>query len=490
MYNNGFDRVDLYKSIIELSADAITTSNLDGIIKFVSPKTLELHGFDSPEELVGKPAFELIAKDQWGLAEAGLQEALSSGYVRDLVYTMIRKDGSTFIGELNAILLRDKEGKPVGFMATTRDITKKVETERAVVESENKYRTLFNNPTESIFVHDFEGQFVDVNQAACDRLQYTKEELLTKNLRDIDSEDSSKLVPERMELLRREGAAIFNVDHISKDGTIIPEQVSARVFKYNGSDLIISISRDLSTYRKLEQQLQHAQKMELVGRLASGVAHSFNNLLTIIKGFATVILAQNGNVPYREELKEIESAASKAAIVVKQLLVFSRKQEMKLSEIDVNELIMNLSKMLSTLTGSKVKIVFDLEPDLYKIRADAVQLEQVLINLTANAKDAMTDGGKLIFKTKSTKLIRNGHPVVDVPSGDYVQISVTDEGCGMSKKVLEHLFEPFFTTKEPGKGTGLGLSTAYGIVKQSGGYIFADSEVGKGTTFNLYFPKI
>jgi len=249
--------------------------------------------------------------------------------------------------------------------------------------------------------------------------------------------------------------------------------------------------RDLTERRKLESQFRQAQKMEAVGRLAGGVAHDFNNLLMVISGYTEVLLEE---LPLEDPLlpkaQAIQQAADRATTLTRQLLAFSRKQLLELKVVDVNAIVSDMERLLRPLIGETIELTTRLNPNVGHTRADAGQLEQVIMNLVVNAKDAMPTGGKILIQTSQQELdpARREHSLIE--PGPYVLISVSDTGGGMDKETQSRIFEPFFTTKEKGKGTGLGLSTVYGIVKQSGGYIFAHSELGHGTTFRIYLPRV
>jgi signal transduction histidine kinase len=249
---------------------------------------------------------------------------------------------------------------------------------------------------------------------------------------------------------------------------------------------------DVTERKQLEEQLRQAQKMEAFGQLAGGVAHDFNNLLTVISGYSEVLLrtvkpGERG----REFLEQIHKAGEKAAMLTRQLLAFGRKQILQVRVFDLNEIVDNLAKILGRLIGEDIQMVIRPDPLLGRVKADPTRIKQILLNLAANARDAMPAGGKLTVTTANVELGQNGPcPTPEVAPGPYVMIAVSDTGCGMDEATKAHIFEPFFTTKEVGKGTGLGLATVYGIIKQSNGHIDVDSALGHGSTFRIYLPRL
>jgi len=365
--------------------------------------------------------------------------------------------------------------------------------EEQLSESERKYRLLFETNPEPMFVYDFETlQILAVNEAATTRYGYSEREFLTLTLRDIrPPEDQSRL---DQELARRpaDGAVRSGVRHCTKDGTRFDVDLVARPLEFAGRRARLVLARDVTAQRHLEDQLRQSQKMEAVGQLAGGIAHDFNNLLTAILGSAQLLLhnTPEGD-PRREDAEEIRHAGLRAAELTRQLLAFSRRQVLAPKRLELNVVVANMERMLQRLLGEDVELHTSLDPASGAVSADPGQLEQVLLNLAVNARDAMPGGGRLsVATTRVTLNEEHTERRHRMPPGDYACLAVTDSGIGMDEVTQAHLFEPFFTTKEVGKGTGLGLATVYGIVKQSGGYIWVYSEPARGTTVKVYLPRV
>jgi two-component system cell cycle sensor histidine kinase/response regulator CckA len=389
---------------------------------------------------------------------------------------------------------RDKE--ILTFVA--RQVASAVEikrNEQALRISEARYRSLVQSSVYGIYRSSLEGRFLDVNPALITMLGYgsAEEVLMLDPEKDVfvNSEEHTFLIEEFRRTGRLDG---IELKWKRKDGNSITVRISGRAVSSADEpvDVLEAIAEDVTDRRVLEDQFRQAQKMEAVGRLAGGVAHDFNNLLMVISGYAEVILANlSPDHPLHEKGRAIQLAADRATTLTRQLLAFSRKQLLELKVVDVNAIVRDMERLLQPLIGENVEFTTSLTPDAPHTRADAGQLEQVLMNLVVNAKDAMPEGGKLTIQTQSLvvdEAHRRGQTFVR--PGRYVLLSVRDTGMGMDKETQSRIFEPFFTTKEKGKGTGLGLSTVYGIVKQSGGYVMVQSEEQRGTTFHIYLPRV
>ena len=390
--------------------------------------------------------------------------------------------------------------EPMRLIAQVARLVERARSEEALRESEERYRLLFDSNPHPMWVYDLETlSFLAVNNAAVYRYGYSREEFLGMTIRDIRPSEHIPLLLEEVAKVS-EGINPSGVwQHRKKDGAIIDVEITSHPIIFMGRRAEFVLAHDVTERRaaeealqRSEEQLRQSQKLEAVGRLAGGVAHDFNNLLTVITGYSDLLLRRVGvDEGARSKIGEIKKAAERAASLTRQLLAFSRKQVLEPKVIDLTETVADMDKMLKRLIGEDIQLVTLLDPRLGRVNVDPGQIEQVLMNLCVNARDAMPEGGKLTVETKSVYLdaaYARSHD--SVRPGWYVMLAVSDTGHGMDAETRERIFEPFFTTKEQGKGTGLGLSTVYGIVKQSGGNIWVYSEVGHGTTFKVYLPVV
>src|SRR5438876_1280671 len=365
--------------------------------------------------------------------------------------------------------------------------------EEALRRSEARYRSLVQSAVYGIYRSSMEGRFLDVNPALIAMLGYSSiEEVLSLDTKvDVfaDPEEHARLINEF-----RRGARLENVEvrWKRKNGKQITVRLSGRAVKGETGEVVEVIAEDVTERRVLEDQFRQAQKMEAVGRLAGGVAHDFNNLLMVISGYTEVLMEHTAeDHALHPKIAAIQQASDRATTLTRQLLAFSRKQLLELKVVDVNAIVKDIERLLRPLIGENIALLTRLAGDLGRTRADAGQIEQVIMNLVVNSKDAMPNGGKIIIQTANESLDGDlPRECSYIQPGPYVMLSIEDNGHGMDKETQSRIFEPFFTTKEKGKGTGLGLSTVYGIIKQSGGYVLAQSEEGRGTTFRIYLPRV
>jgi two-component system, cell cycle sensor histidine kinase and response regulator CckA len=366
-------------------------------------------------------------------------------------------------------------------------------TEAQLRESETRYRLLFEANPQAMWVYDNETlRFLAVNEAAVRRYGYSRPEFLGMTLWDIRLPSEHARLQEIMDQPAPGARVVIDVRHRRKDGMVIEVEVAADSIEFSGRPASLVSVQDVTERKRLEGQLRQSQKIEAVGQLAGGIAHDFNNLLTAITGYSELLLEDLGaQDPRRLDVEEIRKAAWRAASLTQQLLAFSRKQVLQPQIIDLNHVVANAENLLRRLIGEHITLRTSLDPALGATTADPAQLDQVIVNLAVNARDAMPQGGQLLIETRNVDMdAAYAAAHAGVAAGPYVLLAVSDTGVGMDEATKARLFEPFFTTKAPGKGTGLGLSTVYGIVKQTGGFTWVYSEPGKGATFKIYLPRV
>jgi two-component system cell cycle sensor histidine kinase/response regulator CckA len=356
--------------------------------------------------------------------------------------------------------------------------------------SEQRQRLLFRTNPVPIFVMDTKTcDFIDVNNATCAMFGYTLDELVERSLTSLKPADEPGLAA-NMQIAVDELVHLGVRRYTRKDGKVIEADVTAHRLLLDGRDCVLTVALDVTESRRVEAELRQAQKMEAIGRLAGGIAHDFNNILAVILANAEFTLDEIGeHHAASEEVREIVASAERAAGLTRQLLTFSRKQKRQLKILALNSIVGSIDGMLKRIVGEDIAISSAVAPDLGAIEADPGEVEQVVMNLVVNARDAMPRGGTLVIETANAIVDDAYGAQIDVAPGRYVVLSITDSGCGMTAAVRARIFEPFFTTKDVDKGTGLGLATVFGIVKQSNGGISVYSELGRGTTFRVYWPR-
>jgi two-component system cell cycle sensor histidine kinase/response regulator CckA len=404
----------------------------------------------------------------------------------------LRADGEEF-GIEASISQTESGGKKI-FTVIMRDVSIRKQSEDALRRSEERFSKAFrNNPLAITISTEAEGRYLDVNEAFLDLLGYQRKEVIGRTAAELGFWTEPL---DRIEMIRQlkgdEKVAKRQMRYRTAKGKIREAEVWAESIEVDGKRCVLAITRDVTEMVQLEAQLRQAQKMEAVGRLAGGIAHDFNNILGIIMGYSDISLGLIPlDNPVNRYVSETKKAAKRAALLTKQLLAFSRKQVVFPRVLDLNEVVRNATEMFVRLVGEDVAIEFRPRAPLAGINADPGQIEQALMNLVVNARDAMPTGGRIVIETGEAELDEDYVSLHrDSQAGQYVVLAVSDTGCGMDETIQSQIFEPFFTTKEPGHGTGLGLSTVYGIVKQSEGNILVYSEPGKGTTFKIYFPRV
>jgi PAS domain S-box-containing protein len=396
------------------------------------------------------------------------------------------------------------EEKPINFDRLISFIDQRlewVEMEKSLRKNEKKFRQIFNNVNDAIYLHKLDkngmpGDFVEVNELACHMLGYNREELLHMSHKDIDLKQDYDDTKTIMQHLLDEGSMTYETTHVNKEGQEIPVEISSHIFNLDDENVVLSVARDITRRKQAEaekeelhEQLLQTQKLESIGQLAGGVAHDFNNILTVIT-CQTEMLKMNMDEsnPNYSGLESIYSSINRAKKLTQQLLLFSRKQPAVLKSMDLNNLIEQVLKMIKRLIGENIKIETDLADDLCPVKIDEGQIEQVIINLAINARDAMPEGGILTIRTLNMNNFSGTDKVSNLNERQFVRLIVEDTGKGISSEVQEKIFDPFFTTKSKSKGTGMGLSVVYGIIKKHNGWIDVESQVGQGSRFIIDLP--
>jgi two-component system, cell cycle sensor histidine kinase and response regulator CckA len=487
------EREELFHLISENAADMIAIVDMEGRRIYNSLSYQRVLGYTS-EELQASSPFEQIHPDDRERVKKAADSARQSGAGQSLEYRFRHKNGDWLVLESRSSVILDNKGKPEKLLIVNRDITERIRAEEALVRSEAGFRSVVEDAPYGVYRASTDGRFLQVNPALQKMLGYeSTAELLKTDLRsDIFRHQGEH---QRFTDLLSQTDEVKDVEMEWKrqDDTPITVRCSARTIKdESGVPAYFEVfAEDVTEKRVLEKQLRMAQKMEAIGRLSGGIAHDFNNLLGVIIGYSGVLkksLAEEP--PLLEHALEIEKAGRRAACLTKQLLAFSRQQVLTPAILNLSALAEDMAKMLPRLLGEDIAVSLALDPDLGAVKADQSQIEQIIMNLAVNARDAMPTGGKLKIETANIMLdaaYTRTHPGSKI--GNYVLLAVTDTGAGMTPETLAHIFEPFFTTKERGKGTGLGLATVYGVVKQSHGYIWVDSAPGKGSSFKIYLPR-
>ena len=377
---------------------------------------------------------------------------------------------------------------------TLRYAIERNRAENSVRQWEKRFEDLFDNTKDILFTMDLEGNVTSVNKTAEEVIGWPRNEVLEKNIKGFVAPEHAALCSEVMRrIVSEEPLQHFEIAMLRKDGRRVLLEASARLIRLNGKkDCVQGIARDVTERRQLENMVRQSQKLEAIGRLSGGLAHDFNNLLCVINGHTELLTeALQPNDPAVRSVTQIRKAADSAAALTRQLLAFSRRQVFHPQVVDLNAIVAETERLLARLIDEHIEFYTALDPALGRVLVDPIQVEQVIINLVLNARDAMPKGGKLTIETCNLDLEEDHQSrLSQIPAGKYVLLTLTDTGCGMNEETQSRIFEPFYTTKEMGKGTGLGLATVYGIVKQSGGFIWVYSEEGRGTTFKVYLPRV
>ena len=476
------------RGMLQALPDLFITLDVDGrILSYRPPACPGAMTTYSPDAVVGRLIVDIAPAPARDRFQEAVDRMRAGSVQEQLDYTI------TFGGEeryREARIVRLPEGRA---LCIIRDVTGLRRAEDALRCSEEHYRLLFDANPQPMWVFDRETfAFLAVNQAAVAHYGWSREEFLTMTALDIrPPEEVSALLEVTSRLadapLR---AGVFR--HRKKDGSLIDVETMGNPLRLYDRSAVMVLANDVTERRRLEEQFRQTQRMEAVGQLAGGVAHDFNNLLTVITGYCELLVHSLADrAPDLRRVQEVHRAALRAASLTRQLLAFSRKQVLELRVLDLNEVVQGMAPMLSRLLGEHVQLNTPPAPHLGHVKADPGQIEQIVMNLAINARDAMPDGGTLNIELADVELDEAPRGVdAALRSGPHVMLAVSDTGCGMDAATRARIFEPFFTTKEVGKGTGLGLATVYGIVQQSDSAIQVESEPGRGATFRIYLPRV
>ncbi len=449
---------------------------------------MSLFGY-SRQEMIHLPAAKLYADPE---DRRRFQETIEArGAVRDYEVKLVSKDGTVMDCLLSSSAQVHEDGQVVGYQGIIRNVTNRKLAEDILLREKAFSDAAIGSLPGLFYLFDEDGRFLRWNRNIEHVSGFTSDQIAKMSPLQFFRGEGRRQMQETIEKVLTWGYGSVETDFVGRDGTRTPYLFTGKLITLDGKRCIVGTGIDLVERRQLELQLRQSQKMEAIGQLAGGVAHDFNNVLTVILSNAELLLRGLGpEDPRRAELSDIREAAQRAASLTRQLLAFSRKQVLKPRVLNLNDVVSSIEKMLGRLIGEDIELVAMLDPDLWSIEADPGQIEQIIMNLAVNARDAMPEGGRLAIETGNLEIderfARSHYPITP---GSYAMLMVCDTGEGMDAETRSRIFEPFFTTKQLGKGTGLGLSTVYGIVKQSGGFIWAYSEPGLGTTFKVYFPR-
>ncbi len=477
-----------FRLLIETMREGVVIVDNDDVIQYINRSCCDLFGY-TQEFLLGKTGYKYLIseEDQQHIVDKNVQRQQG---LSDIYEVRGQKTSGEIIWlKISGTPLCNEAGDVIGSMGIMTDITEQKKAERERFRLLN----LLDNSLNEIYLFDADSfHFRYANLGAERNTGWKKAELYDMQLFDLLRDYTPQTLQTKLQGLSsgQIDKLVFETQQTRKDGRSYPVEMHIQLYKQEEGDLFLTVVNDITESRKLQEQLLASQKMDAIGRLAGGIAHDFNNLLTVILGYGEELLSGlKPEDPNHFEVEEIVKAGQRASSLTHQLLAFSRKQLIQPKILDLNHLLNNLESMLKRLIGEHIEFQTELQSGLWQIKADPGQMEQIIVNCVLNARDAMPKGGKLVLGTKNKSLSETDlGKLHDCEPGDYVVISITDNGEGIHSSLLSRIFEPFFSTKDKSKGMGLGLSTVYGIVKQAGGFIHVESEPGKGSSFHLYLP--
>ncbi len=482
---------ETFRLILDAAEDVLSLHDLEGRVLYASPSLWRLTGF-RPEALLGTEGIDLVHRDDRDRLRQEMAPLRTGAGAAEADWRCRTRDGGYRRVHTRAKLLADSEGRPGHVLCVTADVTERRWAEQTLRESHTLLRAVTEGTTDAVYVKDSEGRYLTVNPALARLVGRPVEEVVGKTDAELLHPDSARAVREQDRRVMELGQTQTYEQVVTAAGETRTLLITKGPYRDAEGRVagVFGIARDVSERKALEGQLREAHKMEAVGRLAGGIAHDFNNLLTVILGYAELLLEQSpaGTEPHAP-LLEIRRAAERASELTRQLLALSRRQPAAPVALDLNGLLQDLEEALRRLAGEGVRLVLRPGPALRRIKADPAQMEEVLVQLVTNARDATPAGGEVTVLTENAT-VPPGSPPGGPPPGEYVRLTVRDTGVGMDEATLGHVFEPFFTTKEVGGGSGLGLATVYGVVRQCGGHVAVASEPGRGTTFTLHFPAV
>ena len=479
-----------FRDIAEAASDWFYEMDENLRYTYISSRFYEVSGYH-PEEIIGNTSSFLQAdendNENWGEHSVDLENRQPFS---DFQYTMTTRDGGKRSISVSGIPVFDSENRFLGYRGAARDITRRKQDEKNLLEKEQRYHSVITTSHDGFWLTDLQGNILDVNEAYCQRSGYSRDEILSMKISELIANPSDEIIATHFRTVVELGSDLFASRHRSKNGDVWPVEISNSYDSEQGGR-VFSFIRDITERQRMEKQARRSQKLEAVGQLTGGIAHDFNNILGIVMGNLQILqrlIPDDENV--KKRLGIALKGVSRGADLTRKLLGFSRQEVYGAKLTSVNEFIENLEELLARSLTVAINVEHHLGDDLWKVEVDPGDFQDAVLNLALNSRDAMPDGGNLVIET-ANKVLDDSY-VQQNPhcrTGEFVMLSVSDTGQGMTAKIRENVFEPFFSTKEEGKGTGLGLSMVYGFVQRSGGQINIYSEPGEGTTINIYLPR-